>query len=159
MKLRGELGASRQSREDRGSPWSIPGSHVQGGSTGHRGTSGCARGFPGLSGVSYACPDVHRPTRTFHPFTRPIGLRWPRCLNDMTTCAYERAQSVSIVCYQHDLECLEQDIVRGSQGRETKPCGRHGRFRRSFPKHAVSVASGFCFVTRHWTTIQGTRQP
>lgn len=41
---------------------------------------------PGLLGVSYACPDVPRPTLTSHHITRPIGLCWPRYLNEVTTC-------------------------------------------------------------------------
>ena len=41
---------------------------------------------PGLLEVSHACPDVLRPTVTCHHITRPIGLSWPRYLNEVTTC-------------------------------------------------------------------------
>lgn len=41
---------------------------------------------PVLPAGSYACPDVRRPTRTSHHFTRPSGLCWPRYINEVTTC-------------------------------------------------------------------------
>ena len=41
---------------------------------------------PGFLGVSYACPNVPRPTLTSHHITKPIGLCWPKYLNEVTTC-------------------------------------------------------------------------
>jgi hypothetical protein len=71
---------------------------------------------PVLPAGSYACPDFRRPTRSSHHFTRPSGLCWPRYINEVTTCHLRETQSVSIVCYQHDVDCLAKDIVRGCQG-------------------------------------------
>jgi len=88
--LRETVGSSRDVRTDQGGPGK-PLGHPRKPTSQEPALASLGRpdgpgASPGFLGVSYACPNVPRPTLTSHHITRPIGLCWPRYLNGVTTC-------------------------------------------------------------------------